>query len=179
MSKGGEVSHQDAAWDALASVLEVIKRPDVLGGAGRDLEGGYLRMYRGVNPHNGPSGWRKEFELLVGVVDSTTQSEKCEMFSFEQAVRLMAHHATEHHYASWQSRNPALWRYGGGVIVRADLSEDVRGLILVSFSGLPEEADETMSLVFLHHLGYIDEKYHRHHITQVTGNTVTPLCLGH
>lgn len=174
------IAHLDFAIGAsvaLDEILPVIRTTDVLGGRGHDRFGVFLRAYLGVDPRHGPGGWRKIFDGVVGEVPYESH-DKYEIFSAEKAIRLMVCHSMSNHYTSWESREPGMWKFGGAVIVNVELFGR-RKKILVSVSGLPEEADETLAILTLCRMGLIDERYHRHHLTQVSGNPFTLLILGH
>lgn len=79
---------------------------------------------------------------LVGVPEERKR-EQCLAFSQEKAKRLAQH---KDHFRSWESRDPDAQLYGGAL-------RDTD--YIVSFSGLPEELDEVVSLlVLLPHSGF-------------------------
>jgi len=65
--------------------------------------------------------------------------------SQEKALRIVLHKKDEH-VSSWQSRDKHLDRWGGAVLGKG---------MIVSFSGLPEDADEAVSLVVAVSCGWL------------------------
>jgi hypothetical protein len=71
------------------------------------------------------------------------------VISFEKALRLMQH-AGAGARSSWNAaRNPANDQYGGAILFRVKLynSGDAAFWVVLSFSGLPELADEAAMIV--------------------------------
>lgn len=72
------------------------------------------------------------------------RAERRFRLSQEKATRLAAH---PDHFSSWQSRNPDKDQWGGAIRTRGPI---------VSFSGLPEKADEAICLATAWRCGLID-----------------------
>ncbi|HMP67349.1 MAG TPA: hypothetical protein PKA60_01195 [Candidatus Paceibacterota bacterium] len=71
--------------------------------------------------------------------------EKYFRFSQEKAARLQL---KRHDISSWQSRNEVLDQYGGAI-------RTTPGWLILSFSGLPELADEALMLYLAVQLGWM------------------------
>ncbi len=113
-----------------------------LGIVDHDRTGGYLTILE-----QWPTDW--DVPVLVALVGEipNKKSRKYRDFSFEKAKRLMGH---SEHLSSWQSRSPNEDRWGGAV--RTDTH-------ILSFSGLPELADEALMLALALKLGLLKDRY--------------------
>lgn len=104
-------------------------------------------------------------QLPVGIL-STEKWWKYTNISLEKAGRL-DYYAHDHHHchiSSWQSRNPDEEHWGGAVITRDKLWT-------LSFSGLPELADEAFCLMLVYIFGLMT--LHRiRKIAAISGSTL-------
>ncbi len=99
-------------------------------------DGGYLC----VAPH-----MQNGVPFLVALVGTVPElkAERCRVFAEEKVARLNKH---PEHVSSWQSRDPAASQWGGAIVA---------GDYVLSFSGLPEDADEALMLFTAIRLGLI------------------------
>jgi hypothetical protein len=84
-------------------------------------------------------------QALVGIVEDEEKRKKYSKFSYEKNERLFNNSGD---VSSWQSRNPETDAWGGSI--RAEEG------VLLSFSGLPELADEAIVLVIAVGLGLLE-----------------------
>lgn len=97
-------------------------------------------------------------EQRVGRVDDPEKAAKYAGLSVEKAERLRTAIATHGHVSSRQSRDPERGRWGGAIRTQ-DYSDECRDGIILSFSGLPELADEAfvVALAFwMPNIGFSD-----------------------
>lgn len=130
------------------AILKVVL--DALGEKAGGRTGGYLRVFVGLDPMQGPRGWKEVFHSRVGEQEDISSWERYKLISMEKALRLMKRHALDDHVSSAQSRNEKEWEYSGAFIVNCHVLE-LGGTVslLVSFSGLPEKGDEAVGLLLL------------------------------
>jgi hypothetical protein len=97
--------------------------------------GGFVAV---LEIRNGPTARTPILVARIGEV-SQAKHQKYHDFSAEKALRLQTYsHSDGHqHVSSWQSRDPDQDRWGGAILA---------GMHILSFSGLPELADEALML---------------------------------
>lgn len=79
---------------------------------------------------------------LIGKITNGKEGQY-RVFAQEKNTRLREMHQLAGHVLSWQSRNPAIDKWGGAIFVPADQGRE----FYLAFSGLPELGDETMMLL--------------------------------
>jgi len=95
--------------------------------------GGYLYIAHPINP--------KAPILVMYVGEERERHEKYRRLAEEKCVRLAEH---EDHDLSFQSKDEAKGQYQGAICFKATSSPQI---LIVSFSGLPAEADEAYCLL--------------------------------
>ena len=116
---------------------------------------GICRIYYAVDPTNGIEGWHELRGARVGEREEY-RWEAIGNYSQEKTHRLMKLFAHDNRIvSSRQSRRPNFWEYGGAIILSANIP-DLGGLvlILISFSGLSEQADETFGMLLAKKMGW-------------------------
>ncbi len=78
--------------------------------------------------------------------------------SLEKGQRLACHST---HLSSWQSRDPKEQKWGGAI----------RAKYIVSFSGLPEHADEALCIAIARFFGWMEDASAQAVIFELSGNT--------
>ncbi len=100
-------------------------------------------------------GWlcilRPDGEVFIHQRIGKTSSEKDERYKHLSAEKALRLHAHPGHRTSWQSRDPALDRWGGAI-------RTIDGWVF-SFSGLPEAWDEALMIGIV---GFIDVEVDEH-----------------
>ncbi len=149
MDKGEfEMSIVKAAQDALILVIDGLENSGINSPGAR--LGGYLRVFLATDETAGLLGWQEIVASEIGGLNPGKVSwDGYKIVSFEKATRLMMKHADTklRHMSSWQSRDHSGQKYGGAIIVEVVSSGGEKSVLLISFSGLPEEADEVMGLL--------------------------------
>ena len=107
-----------------------------------DKKGGYL-FARDVE-----TGAALTEPMQIGEIDESKRQKYCD-YCQEKADRLLVMAREHGHVCSRQSRNPDDGQWGGAILVRAN------GVIL-SFSGLPELADEAYMTMLAFRLPGLD-----------------------
>jgi hypothetical protein len=141
-----------ALENSFDEILKALRLP-------QESTGGVLRMFVALKPEDGFRGWHQVLQRRIGNREDKFAWEKAEMTSMEKFIRLARNHAIKglENITSWDGRNPVIWKYGGAVIIRANIKEFGGGaLILLSFSGLPEIGDETLVLRLADRMGWKD-----------------------
>ncbi len=108
-------------------------------------KGGYFRLYKISTPFNGVDGLILLCGIWVGGKINIDKRATYEKISAEKAERLAANFLKDGHLTSMRSRNPENQQFGGAIILSCSIYSDEPedySLYLLSFSGLPEEADE-------------------------------------
>lgn len=117
--------------EAVQQIITVLARPD--------RQGGYFCLI--VKEKGNPTAL-PTLILGIGTVP-TEKGSKYFVFAQEKAHRLSEH---PEHQTSWQSRNPEENKWGGAINA---------GPYYLSFSGLPEPADEAAMLLAAVGLGFM------------------------
>lgn len=138
-----------AALEALALVLAVMPE--------EERRGGYLTVEA-----------RYDITLLrpnlIGEV-ADGKDARCAELCVEKVARLFSH-LDEGHRSSWESRDPENGKWGGAVP-----GSDGNHVMGVGFSGLPELADEAISLIVCVKVGYLTLEQ-AIEIAQISSNSV-------
>ena len=110
--------------------------------------GGFLRIRYAFSETDGLRGWHELYQHRLGDREGDYW-ETVEDFSQEKVFRLVEEHArNSHHVSSWQSADDNRRRFPGAAILNANIEElGGRVKILISFSGLPADADEAFDLL--------------------------------
>ncbi len=137
-----------AAFNAVIRVIEALVAQ---GHTGEANKGGYCRLFRLEKLGGGPESLVPVFEGWVGGEANIERIKKYEILSFEKAVRLVTGLADDGGMvvSSFQyRRDPNRGRYGGAILLQASLEEGSDQVwLILSFSGLPELADEATMLL--------------------------------
>lgn len=124
----------------------------VLGALGENAggrTGGMIRIRYAMNCFDGLRGWHQVYARRVGTREGDNW-ESVEVFSEEKSHRLMKLHQRDtRQVSSFQTRNPDNNEWGGAFIAEVLIPDLGWVKLLVSFSGLPEEADEVFGLRLL------------------------------
>lgn len=104
-----------------------------------EREGGYFCLFERSEAEPAPP----VIVALIGKVPNPQKKAKYFSFSQEKALRLASH---SEHLSSWLSRDPDNDKWGGAIVA---------GGYYLSFSGLPELADEAVMLLVGLRLGLL------------------------
>lgn len=165
---------KELSEESLKRVLEALPQKNSVN------TGGFLRIFVGFDPKKGLRGWHQIFSSEVGHEESKANKEVYEIYSMEKAIRLMKRFALFGECSSFQSRNPESWEKGGAVTFLSCISDPLENVqILVSFSGLPEEADEAFVLLLMKKLGWQTDSSFRNaeEIVALSKNTLAKEVL--
>lgn len=105
--------------------------PELATSGGLLKKGGYVSIFSIETK-------RLEFASLIGTI---VPQEKWPAYSFnseEKGTRLLVAHEELGHMTSYESRDPDNGKWGGAIVADA---------FILSFSGLPEQADEAIMLI--------------------------------
>lgn len=99
------------------------------------------------------------FHCQIGKCPDEDKAAKYANFSYEKGCRLLSH---PDHVSSWQSKNDEAKQYAGAIAISN---------YILSFSGLPELADEAVVLIlaYMIKLGTLEEV---ERLAKISGNTV-------
>lgn len=131
--------------------------------------GGYLTI--------GADGLHVMRSIPIGTVTIPDKLSAYREFSQEKAFRLQADWLRDHSIvSSWFTRNEAIRRFGGAVLLQDPEICPVGSHYILSFSGLKEHVDEAVALTLGTHLGLAtDESVGR--IVRESENPVFPEML--
>jgi len=144
--------------DLSVGLAEVLS---ILGDEADGREGGFFRFFT-INWF-GPEAFTpvQHVAELVGRVP-TDKFPKYEEFSREKAERIIRNLKNgESHVSSWQSRDPDRERYGGAIMVHIpawQVGGGAPSVAILTFSGLPEKADEALMIWVAYQLSWLSKE---------------------
>ncbi len=102
----------------------------------------------------------------------TKKLPRYRIVSLEKAIRLGKNCGVNRHVSSFQSRNLSANEYGGSILVMLDPGGLEIFYLILSFSGLPEKADEALCLLIASQLSLATKNWAKLLIIEASDNEI-------